>query len=168
MARRPADGDRPAPTIREAAALIRDARAGDLPEIVRLLADDMLGAGRELVGDVVARAYVDAFARIAADPAQHLLVAERDRAVIGCLQLTVLPGLARRGATRGQIESVRIDRRLRGQNIGEQLVRAAIDRARARSCTIIQLATDRSRVDAIRFYERLGFAPSHVGMKLEL
>lgn len=156
------------PERRAPVALIRDARPQDLPDIVRLLADDMLGAARELVSDTLARAYVDAFAAVAADRRQVMLVAEVDGAVAGFLQLTVIPGLARRGAVRGQVESVRVDRQLRGQNIGEHLMRAAIGHARHRGCSIIQLTTDKSRVDAIRFYQRLGFVASHVGMKLEL
>lgn len=147
--------------------LIRPARRDDVPAIVALLADDLLGRGRETVGNPLPAAYWQAFDDIAAQSGNSLLVAERDGPVIGCLQLTIIPGLSRGGMKRGQIEAVRIGASCRGLGVGEQLIRHAIDLARAEGCGLVQL-TGKSRDAAHRFYERLGFVASHVGMKLEL
>jgi ribosomal protein S18 acetylase RimI-like enzyme len=97
-----------------------------------------------------------------------LLIATSGDELVGCVQLTLIPGISRLGAKRGQIEGVRVSSSCRGQGIGEKLVRYAIERARAEGCSLLQLTTDRSRPDALRFYERLGFVPSHIGMKLSL
>ena len=145
---------------------VRRAERADVPAIVRLLADDHLGATREIVGDPVAQVYLDAFDAMAAQPSNELFVAELNGDVVGCLQLTVITGLSRKGMTRGQVEGVRVSSAHRGQRIGEQLMRVAIERARERGCRVVQLTSDRTRVDAHRFYERLGFELSHVGMKL--
>ena len=147
---------------------IRAARRADVPAIVQLLADDVLGATRELPGDPLAQVYWDAFDAMSAQRGNELLVAELEGEVVGCLQLSVIRGLSRQGMTRGQLEGVRVSSRHRGKRIGEALVRAAIERARALGCRVVQLTTDRSRVDAHRFYERLGFEATHVGMKLTL
>lgn len=147
---------------------IRLAERADVPAIVRLLADDTFGATREVLTEPLAQAYWDAFDRMATQPGNELLVAHVDGEVLGCLQLTIITGLGRAGMTRGQIEGVRVSSRHRGQRIGEQLMRAAVERARERGCRLVQLTSDRSRVDAQRFYQRLGFVSSHVGMKLML
>ncbi len=143
----------------------RRATAADVPAIVALLADDVLGAAREKPGDA---AYDAAFAAIEADPNQFLAVVEEGGAVIGCLQLTFLPGLSHRGLWRGQIESVRIAASHRGGGRGRRMFDWAIERCRERGCGMVQLTTDRSRADARRFYESLGFTASHEGMKLVL
>ncbi|MBL8588699.1 MAG: GNAT family N-acetyltransferase [Methylobacteriaceae bacterium] len=148
-------------------AEIRVARADDLPAILALLADDDLGRRREAPDDSRA-AYARAFAAIAADPANEILVAVVAGRVVGCLQLTLIPGLTRKGATRAQIEAVRVAADRRGAGLGAALMRAAIERARARGAALAQLTSDARRPDAHRFYERLGFAPSHVGFKLDL
>ncbi len=145
--------------------IFRAAAVADLAAIVALLADDVLGAAREAPGDP---AYLAAFAAIAADPNQMLAVAEQDGRVIGCLQLTFIPGLSHRGAWRGQIESVRIAADQRGSGLGRRFFEWAIAQCRARGCRIVQLTTDKSRGDARRFYESLGFAASHDGMKITL
>jgi GNAT superfamily N-acetyltransferase len=145
--------------------IFRAAAVADLAAIVALLADDVLGAAREAPGDP---AYPAAFAAIAADPNQMLAVAEQDGRVIGCLQLTFIPGLSHRGAWRGQIESVRIAADQRGSGLGRRFFEWAIAQCRARGCRIVQLTTDKSRGDARRFYESLGFAASHDGMKITL
>ncbi|GGS51719.1 GNAT family N-acetyltransferase [Actinokineospora fastidiosa] len=145
--------------------MIRTASAADVPAIVALLADDPLGAARERPGDP---RYAAAFAEIAADPNQVLVVAERDGEVVGTLQLTFTPGLSRLAALRATIEGVRVRSDQRGAGLGQELVEWAVERARERSAALVQLTTDRSRPDAHRFYERLGFVPSHVGMKLDL
>lgn len=142
---------------------IRRARAEDVAAIVSLLADDPLGARREAPGDPV---YAQAFESIDADPRQYLAVAEVRGAVVGTLQLTFIPGLSRRGATRALIEAVRVRADQRGSGLGRVLAEWAIARAREHGAAMVQLTTDASRVDAHRFYERLGFVASHVGMKL--
>jgi GNAT superfamily N-acetyltransferase len=144
---------------------IRPARRDDVPAIVAMLADDPLGAGREQPGDP---AYLAAFDALADDPRQLLVVADRDGEAVGTLQLTFIPGLSRRGATRAQIEAVRVRADQRGSGLGQRLVTWAVDTARDRGCAVVQLTTDASRTDAHRFYQRLGFQPSHVGMKMRL
>ena len=144
---------------------IRTARRDDVPAIVHLLADDTFGASREQPTDPLPQAYWDAFDAISIQGGNELLVAEANGEVVGCLQLTVIPGLSRVGTRRGQIEGVRVSSTHRGQRIGEALVEAATDRARQLGCALVQLTTDRRRVDAHRFYERLGFESTHIGMK---
>ena len=150
------------------AAVIRAGRREDLAAVVRLLADDPLGATRERYADPLPPAYAAAFHAMQRQGGNELLVAELDGAVVGCLQLTLIPGLSRLGTTRAQIEGVRVAASARGRQIGEALVRAAIDRARGAGCGLVQLTTDRTREDAHRFYERLGFQATHLGMKLDL
>ncbi|MFD0279991.1 GNAT family N-acetyltransferase [Kitasatospora sp. NPDC127111] len=145
---------------------IRRATADDLPAIVAMLADDPLGATRESPDDLTP--YRDAFARIDADPHQHLVVAERAGRTIGTLQLTVVPGLSRKGSTRTIIEAVRIHADERGSGLGTELIRWAIERSRELGADLVQLTSDATRTDAHRFYERLGFVGSHLGFKLPL
>ena len=144
---------------------IRTARRDDVPAIVHLLADDTFGASREQPTDPLPQAYWDAFDAISIQGGNQLLVAEANGEVVGCLQLTVIPGLSRMGALRAQIEGVRVSSTHRGQRIGEALVDAATERAKTLGCVLVQLTTDRRRVDAHRFYERLGFESTHIGMK---
>jgi GNAT superfamily N-acetyltransferase len=144
---------------------IRRAVADDIPAIVEMLADDPLGATRERPGDP---AYEAAFREIDADPRQALVVAVEGKEVVGTLQLTFIPGLSRAGATRALIEAVRVRSDHRGTGLGAQLAKWAIDTARTRGAAIVQLTTDATRKDAHRFYERLGFKPTHIGMKLPL
>lgn len=146
--------------------LIRRATEEDLPAIVGLLADDEIGAGRESPHDLAP--YRAAFAAIDADASETLVVAERDGAVVGTLQLSMLPGLSRRGALRAQVEGVRVASSARGEGLGERLLRWAIDEARTRGCVIVQLTSDKQRTDAHRFYQRLGFTATHEGYKLNL
>jgi GNAT superfamily N-acetyltransferase len=145
---------------------IRPAGADDVPAIVALLADDPLGAHRESPDDLAP--YYAALERLSGDPNQHLVVAVREGRVIGTLQLTVVPGLSRRGATRSIIESVRVHAGERGSGLGTRLIQWAIDESRRQGCQLVQLTSDRTRTDAHRFYERLGFTASHVGFKLQL
>lgn len=146
----------------------RPAEASDLPAIVAMLADDALGATREIVEHPPAECYRKAFAAIASDPNQLLLIAERAGGIVGCLQLSFIPGLSRRGAWRGQIESVRIASDARGGGLGRAMLDHAIGLCRARGCSLVQLTTDKSRADARRLYEQVGFVASHEGMKLAL
>ncbi len=145
--------------------IIREATEADIATIARLLADDGLGRDRESPGDPV---YARAFAAMSAQPGNVYLVAEAGGEVVGCLQFTVIHGLSRKGASRAQIESVRVHASHRGRGIGEALFEAAFERANAADCTLVQLTTDRSRADALRFYERMGFEATHWGMKLAL
>lgn len=145
--------------------MFRRATADDVAAIVALLADDVLGAAREAPGDP---AYAAAFAAIDADPNQYLAVAEMDGRILGCLQLTFVPGLSHRGAWRGQVESVRVAADQRGTGLGRRFLEWAIAQCRSRGCRMVQLTTDKSRADALRFYELLGFIASHKGMKLAL
>ncbi|MFR9731344.1 N-acetyltransferase family protein [Saccharopolyspora sp. MS10] len=145
--------------------VLRRAVEADLPAIVDLLADDSLGRTRERPGDP---GYAAAFAAIDADPNQLLAVAELDGAIVGTLQLTFIPGLSHAGATRAQLEAVRIRADRRGGGLGRELVEWAVRQARQRGARIVQLTSNASRQRAHRFYERLGFELSHVGMKLDL
>ena len=146
--------------------VIRPARPDDVAAIVEMLADDPLGAAREDLDDP--QTYAAAFSRVSADPGQHLVVAERDGRVVGTLQLSVIPGLSRRGTTRSIIEGVRVARDERGSGLGTELITWAVDESRRLGATLVQLTSDASRTDARRFYERLGFVASHVGFKLQL
>jgi len=146
---------------------IRRARRDDVGAIVAMLADDVLGRAREELDDPLPPAYVQAFDRLDTDPNIQLVVAQDDDgAAIGCLQLCILPGLSSQGASRGLIEDVRVASHCRSRGIGEQLVQWAIAEARARGCRLVELLTHHTRVDAQRFYERLGFQRSHVGMTI--
>jgi GNAT superfamily N-acetyltransferase len=148
---------------------LRPARAADVPALVALLAADQLGATRDGVRDGAdLAAYTAAFEAIDADPAHILVVAESAGEVVGTLQLSFLPGLARRGALRAQIEAVRVADAARGGGLGGAMIGWAIEEARRRGCALVQLTTDKSRTDAHRFYQRLGFVASHEGMKLAL
>jgi ribosomal protein S18 acetylase RimI-like enzyme len=146
----------------------RRARQGDLAAIVALLADDSLGRSREDPSLPLDPRYTDAFSSIDADSNQLLAVADRDGEILGCLQLTFIPGLSRLGLWRGQIESVRVASGARGEGLGERMLQWAIGICRERGCGLMQLTTDKSRSDARRFYEKLGFEASHDGMKLAL
>ncbi|MEU6927995.1 GNAT family N-acetyltransferase [Streptomyces sp. NPDC046374] len=145
---------------------IRPAEQDDLPAIVAMLADDPLGAKRESPDDLTP--YTAAFARLAQDPNQRLVVAVRGDKVVGTLQLTLIPGLSRKGTTRSLIEGVRIHADERGSGLGTRLIEWAVEESRAQGCRLVQLTSDVTRTDAHRFYERLGFEASHVGFKLSL
>ena len=149
------------------AIALRRAGRDDLPALVALLADDPLGSEREIV-DADLTPYRRALERIDRDPAHVLAVAVDAGAVVGTLQLSVLPGLARHGALRAQIEAVRVRSDHRGTGLGTAMFEWAIREAQRRGCSLVQLTTDRRRPDARRFYERLGFVASHDGMKLQL
>lgn len=151
-----------------ATILFRKAEKTDLDNIVGLLADDRLGASREIVSDSVDEKYLAAFQAIDRDPNQLLAVAVDAGNIVGCLQLSFIPGLSRAGMWRGQIESVRIAATHRGTGLGKTFFQWAIERCRERNCGLVQLTSDKTRLDAIRFYEALGFAAGHEGMKLTL
>ncbi|MFE2311828.1 GNAT family N-acetyltransferase [Streptomyces sp. NPDC059441] len=144
----------------------RPAASDDVPAIVAMLADDPLGAQRESPDDLTP--YLTALERLSADPNQHLVVAVREGRVVGTLQLTVLPGLSRKGSTRSLIEGVRIHSDERGSGLGTLFIEWAIEESRRQGCQLVELTSDATRTDAHRFYERLGFTASHVGFKLAL
>lgn len=148
--------------------LFRLATRADLPSIVRLLADDDLGSQRERYEIPLPETYYSAFEQIESDPNHELIVAERNGEVIGTLHLMFLPSLSYQGGLRAQIESVRIDKRFQNQGIGSEIMKWTMERARQRGAHVVQLTTHQTRLDAHRFYERLGFIGSHLGMKLSL
>src|ERR1700732_3742469 len=143
---------------------IRRARRGDVEAIVRMLADDPLGSGRERIEAPLPSCYFRAFEAVDHDPRLQLVVAEDgDGAVVGCLELCILPGLSSQGASRGLIADVRVATHCRSRGIGEKMVQWAIAEARASGCKLVELLTHHTRVDAQRFYKRLGFQARHVG-----
>ena len=151
------------------AVVLRRALAEDVTAIVDLIAADQLGATRDgarTAADLAA--YQRAFLAIDSDPAQLLVVAQAGQDVVATMQLSFIPGLARRGALRAQIEAVRVSEAYRSRGLGAAMISWAIDEARRRDCALVQLTTDKSRTSAHRFYERLGFVASHEGMKLAL
>lgn len=149
--------------------VLRRARAEDVPAIVGLLAADQLGTARDSVRSPEDLAcYQRAFRVIDGDPAHTLVVAESGPDIVGTMQLSFIPGLARRGALRAQIEAVRVADAWRGRGLGAAMMAWAIGEARQRGCALVQLTSDKSRRSAHRFYERLGFVASHEGMKLAL
>ena len=146
----------------------RPATIADLPQIVEMLADDFLGKQRERFESPLPESYLRAFEEIECDQNNELIVVEQNGEIIGTLQLTFIPSISFQGGKRAQIESVRVAAIVRGQGIGKKMFEWAIERAREKSCRMIQLSTNNDRADAQRFYENLGFKASHVGMKLYL
>ena len=145
-----------------------NAALSDLPAIVALLAEDTLGEKREDPSLPLDTRYEKAFAAIERDPNQRLIVAQHDGRVVGCLQLTFIPGIAFKGAWRGLIEAVRVAGDLRGRGLGAALVEYAVEQCRAFGCGMVQLTSHKSRTRAHAFYERLGWDRSHEGFKLQL
>jgi GNAT superfamily N-acetyltransferase len=154
--------------LSDAVLTMRPAREEDLPALVALLVDDKWGRLRDDPAKAGNACYIDAFRAIDADPNQMLIAAERDGRIVGMMQLSFLPGLSYCGAWRGQIESVRIAASERGRGLGSRMIEWALERFRERNVRTAQLTSVVGRVDAHRFYERLGFTASHVGMKKDL
>jgi len=148
--------------------VFRSALLADVPAIVALLADDELGSKREITGTPIDQRYVDAFRAIEADANQRLVIVADGGEIIGTLQLSFIPGIARMGSWRGQIEAVRIATHRRDSGLGQKMFEWAISECKSRGCSLVQLTTDKSRTDAHRFYEKLGFKASHEGYKLAL
>ncbi|GLY18350.1 GNAT family N-acetyltransferase [Kineosporia rhizophila] len=144
----------------------RRATLSDVPAIVGLLADDRFGATRESPDDL--DLYRAAFARVDADPQQLQVVGERDGVLLATAQVTFIPGISRRGATRAIVEAVRVAGTERGAGLGSALMRWILDECRARGCDLVQLTSAVERQDAHRFYRRLGFVQSHAGFKYQL
>ena len=148
--------------------IIRKATISDIKQVVELLADDQLGAKREQLGARLALVYREAFARMERQSGNDIYVAEQAGEIVGCMQLTFIAGLSRKGMTRCQIEAVRVKKSIRSKGLGNQIMKFAIELAKSSGCGLVQLTTDKSRDDAHRFYENLGFEASHMGMKLDL
>ncbi|MEM9327813.1 MAG: GNAT family N-acetyltransferase [Bacteroidota bacterium] len=148
--------------------IIRQATKSDVPLIVEMLANDTLGKQREQYRDPLPEAYYQAFERINTDPNHELLVVEKGGEIVATMQLTFLQYLTYRGGIRAQIEAVRVRDDQRGQLVGEQLVRWAINRSREVGAHMIQLTSDKQRDRAIRFYEKIGFSATHEGLKMKL
>ena len=148
--------------------IFRRATEADVPAIIRLLADDMLGSSREATGAESYPQYLDAFRVIDADANQFLLVVDDGTGIVGTLQLTFIAGLARGGLKRGLVEAVRVASDRRGEKIGEAMFAWVLEKCRREGCGIVQLTTDKARSEAHRFYDRLGFEPSHIGYKMTL
>ena len=144
----------------------RQARAEDLVSIVEMLANDPLGAKREVFSEPLLPTYISAFEAINKDPNNELTVACISNEVVGVFQLTFIPYLTYQGSWRALIEGVRVSESYRSKGIGQRMFEWAIERAKAKGCYMLQLTTDKTRPDALRFYERLGFKASHEGMKL--
>jgi GNAT superfamily N-acetyltransferase len=148
--------------------VFRRAIETDIPAIVAMLADDILGASRETTDPDSQSKYLSAFRAIDTDANQFLLVVEVGAQIVGTLQLTFIAGLSRGGQKRGLIEAVRVARDRRGEKIGEAMIAWSLEKCRQEGCGIVQLTTDKSRKEAHRFYDRLGFEPSHIGYKMML
>ena len=146
----------------------RSATREDLPILVALLANDVLGSLREDPNEDDLASYLRAWAAIDADPNHLLLLAETEQGVVGMLQLSFIPHLTYVGGWRAQLEGVRVAEHARSEGVGRRLLEVAVSRARERGCHLVQLTTDRRRPDALRFYESLGFEPTHHGLKLHL
>jgi ribosomal protein S18 acetylase RimI-like enzyme len=147
---------------------LRPVERADLPSIVRMLADDELGSRRERYEDPLPESYYAAFEQIRNDPNHELIVAEMEGEVVGTLHLMFLPSISFQGGLRAQVESVRVEGKYRDQGIGSEMMKWTIERARTRGAHVVQLTSHKSRKEAHRFYERLGFEGSHLGMKLSL
>lgn len=147
---------------------IRLASSDDLPLLVKLLADDPLGRKREAAFSPLPDSYREAFQAIEVDPNNQILTAVWNGRVVGCVQLTFIPSLTYQGGWRAMLEGVRVASDCRGQGIGTLMINRTVEMAKKRGCRLIQLTTDQRRPDALRFYRRLGFAPTHFGLKRPL
>ena len=148
--------------------IARKMQKADLGIVVSLLADDELGRSREDDANIVHADYLRAFEQIQSDVNQYAAIFEINGETIGCLQITFIPGLSRLGSLRGQIEGVRVSRDFRGKGYGAKMIAWAINKCRDRGCRMVQLTSDKTRENAIQFYEKLGFVRSHEGFKLTL
>lgn len=146
----------------------RVATKDDLYSIVRLLTQDQLGSLRETLTNPLPKVYFDAFEAMGRQLENIYVIAVLNEEIVGCYQYTVIPGISRSGAARAQIEGVRVDQKNRGLGLGKKMFENAKKRAKASGCNLVQLTTDKTRSDAKRFYEELGFLKSHDGYKLEL
>lgn len=148
--------------------IYREARVNDINKIIALLVQDELGQQREIAGQELDQSYIDAFHKINLDGNQYLMVVELLGEIIATSHLTIMPSLTFKGATRMQIEAVRVDKKLRGQGVGEWMINAALEYGKTRGASIFQLSTNKSRIKAKKFYEKIGFVATHEGMKLYL
>ena len=145
--------------------IYRQAKISDLKSIIELLVEDDLGKTRESLSSKAFDDYKAAFEKITQDKNQHLMVGENADEIVATCHLTIMPSLTFQGSTRLQIEAVRVKKKYRGQKIGEKMINSALDFARKNECRFVQLTTNKQRIDAKRFYEKMGFVASHEGMK---
>ncbi|QGH37016.1 GNAT family N-acetyltransferase [Gracilibacillus salitolerans] len=148
--------------------MFREAEENDVGEIVKMLANDRLGKTRENYTHPLPKQYIKAFEAIQSDTNNELIVAVLEGHIIGVLQITFTPYITHQGGWRATIEGVRTDESVRGKGIGSKMITWAIERAKTRNCHLVQLTTDKTRTDALRFYEKLGFQATHEGLKLKL
>ncbi len=148
--------------------LFRKAEEKDVDKIVKMLANDPLGKTRENYRHPLPNRYIKAFEAIQSDPNNELIVAVLKEDIIGVLQITFIPYITHQGGWRATIEGVRTDESVRGKGIGTKMITWAIEHAKTRNCHLVQLTTDKTRTDALRFYENLGFKATHEGLKLKL
>ena len=149
--------------------IFRKAIKVDIPNIVKMLADDELGSKREDYKVPLPKSYYDAFQNIVLDKNQELIIIENsNKEIIGTLQLTLIPYMTYRGGLRAQIEAVRVHKKFRGKGFGRKILNWAIKRSKEKGAHLVQLTTNKQRLDAIEFYKTLGFRDSHMGMKLNL
>ena len=146
----------------------RAATPADLPFIIGLVVEDSVVPTNDNAADAMHADYLDALAAIDRDPNQEMLVVELDGRPVGCFQLSYIPGLMRRGMTRGLIELVHVDEACRNRGFGSEMMRWALGRCREKGCGMVQLTSNKKRADAHRFYVRLGFQQSHEGFKYYL
>lgn len=146
----------------------REAKMSDLQNLIQLLANDPLGKTREDITTPVKLSYIQAFSEIETDPNNRIIIAEIDNQLVGMAQLTFIPNLTYQGSWRCLIEGVRVDEKYRGQGYGEEIFTYLISLAKEKGCSLVQLTSDKQRPEALRFYEKLGFIPSHVGFKLTI
>lgn len=146
----------------------RKAQITDLHAIVSLLMQDELGKTREKLSGEIDGRYTESFERIQSDPNQYLMVVTLEGGLVGTCHLSLIPSLTFLGSLRLQIEAVRVDQALRGQGIGEWMIKQAIEYGERNNASIVQLTTNKERTSALSFYEKLGFQVTHEGMKLYL
>ncbi len=147
---------------------VRKANINDLKTIVELLLEDELGKTRENKSKVLDQRYIDAFHKIDIDQNQYIMLVEKDKEIVATCHLTIMPSLTFTGSTRMQVEAVRVAEKYRGQKIGEFMIKTAIDYGKSKGVTLVQLTTNKKRLRAKNFYEKLGFVSSHEGMKLSI
>lgn len=145
---------------------VRTARLDDEDAVLALVGADEITRGR-VAGAWPTDEQRDGFRRIVRAADHDLLVADRDGAVVGVVQLSFLPEFARDG-DRAQLETMHVAASERRHGTGRALVGDAVRRATARGCSVVQLTSGTFRPEAHRFYEALGFAPTHVGFKRQL
>lgn len=150
--------------------VFRKATKIDVPEIVKILAEDKLGKLRENYQEPLPQNYYNAFETINSDKNQELMVvfSEDNSSIIATFQLTIIPYLSYNGRSRALLENVMVQKNHQGKGIGKQIIDWCILKAKEKNAHVLQLTSDKQRPQAIKFYEKFGFKASHEGMKLHL